>query len=250
MTDTTINQADNTQTAAGQMFPEDYANEFAVISFIVRQALAEMETCTPVQVKTVHAGSGNPAAGGTVDVQLLVSLLDGNGNATKQGVVYGLPYFRMQSQNWAIAMDPAAGDYGFIIAASRDISNVTKTPGQANPGSFRQHSFSDGFFIPCSFNTATPGGYIQLKSDGSLNINTKDGVVIKSDGSGALTITTQGNATVNCGSNTLDVTATTTTIHGDLNVTGDVKAKSGGATFVRLSTHTHPGNNLSPNPGT
>ena len=197
MTDTFLNQADPTQVAAGQMFPEDFANDYAVTAFLIRQALAEMETCTPVQVKAVHAGSGSPPGGGTVDVQLLLSLLDGNGNATKQGVVYGLPYFRNQSGQWAICADPAAGDYGFIICASRDISNVTKTPGMANPGSFRTHSFSDGFFMPCPFSGAAPAATMWLKTDGSLQLTTKDGVVIKSDGSGNLTINAgQGNVTV------------------------------------------------------
>jgi hypothetical protein len=188
MTDTFLNQADATQVAAGQLFPEDWANDYAVTAFLIRQALAEMETCTPVQITAVNAGSGSPPAGGTVDVQLLVSLLDGNGNATKQGIVHGLPYFRLQSGMWAICADPAVGDFGFIVCASRDISNVTKTPGMANPGSFRMHSFSDGFFLSCPFSGAAPAATIWLKSDGSLQLTTQDGVVIKSDGSGYLTI--------------------------------------------------------------
>ena len=188
MTDTTVNQADSTQVAAGQMFPEDYANDYAVTAFLIRQALAEIETCTPVQISAVHSGSGSPPAGGTVDVQLLLNLLDGNGNSQKQGIVYGLPYMRIGSGQWAIVADPVAGDFGFIVSASRDISNVTKTPGQANPGSFRHHSFSDGFFVPCGFSSAAPAGTIWLKSDGSLQLTTQDGVVIKSDGSGYLTI--------------------------------------------------------------
>lgn len=280
MTDTFSNtqfQADNTQTSGGQMFPEDYQDDFSVINFIARQIVAEMETCTPVQIKAVHAGSGSPPAGGTVDVQLLVSLLDGNGNASKQGVVYGLPYFRMQSQNWALVMDPAVGDFGFIVCASRDISNVVKTPGQANPGSYRSHSFSDGFFIPCSFSTAAPAAYAWFKSDGSLNINTKDGIVISSDGSGNLTVTAQGNATVKANGGAFDLTATNTTLHGNLTVTGTttlqgaLTATSGtaslgaisassltatgqvtaqsGASQVTLTGHIHSALNTPPTPG-
>lgn len=240
MADSTQFQADNTQVGSGQLFPDDFSDDFSVINFIARQVVAEMETCTPVQIKAVHSGSGSPPAGGTVDVTLLLSILDGNGKATKQGVVYGLPYFRMQSTNWALVMEPAVGDFGFIVCASRDISNVVKTPGQANPGSFRTHSFSDGFFIPCSFSTAAPAGSMWLKSDGSLQLTTKDGLVIKSDGSGNLTITTSGTA---------DVTATTTTFHGDVKVTGEVTAKSGGAGFVTLSQHQHTANNTPPTPG-
>lgn len=270
-------EADNTQVGAGQLYPQDYADDFAVINFIVRQIIAEMETCTPVSVKAVHAGTGTPPAGGTVDVQLLVSLVDGSANVQKQGVVYGLPYFRMQSQNWAIVADPAVGDFGFIVSASRDISNVVKTPGQANPGSYRQHSFSDGFFIPCSFNTAAPQAYAWFKSDGSVNITTKDGIVISSDGSGNLTVTAQGNATVKANGGAFDLTATNTTLHGNLTVTGSttlqgsVTATSGTASFgavnassltatgqvtansgasqVTLSLHQHSALNAPPTPG-
>lgn len=223
-------QADNTQTSTGQMFPEDFGSDFAVINFIARQIVAEMETCTPVQVTAVHPGSGSPPGGGTVDVQLLLSLLDGNGKATKQGIVYGLPFFRLQSTNWALIADPAVNDFGFIISASRDTSNVVKTPGMANPGSFRTHSFSDGFFLPCPFNSAAPAGTVWLKPDGSLQLTTKDGVVIQSDGSGNLTITASGNT---------NVTTPVMTINGELRVTGEITAGFGQVDNVTLLNHKH-----------
>jgi phage baseplate assembly protein gpV len=151
-------------------------------------------------------------------------------------------------------LEPAVGDFGFIVCCSRDISNVVKTPGQANPGSFRTHSFSDGFFVPCSFNKAAPGGSVWLKTDGSLQLTTKDGVVIKSDGSGNLTITTQGNTTLNASGGAVDITATTTTFHGDVAVTGKVTANgevtaNNGASKVTLTQHRHSANNTPPTPG-
>lgn len=237
---TTAN-SDNTQIAAGQLFPEDSNNEFTVITFIVRQMMSELETMTPVQVKTVHAGSGSPPVAGTVDVKLLISTLDGNANAVKPGVVYGVPYFRYQSANWAIINDPAANDFGFIVAASRDMSNVQKNPGQVNPGSFRKYSFSDGIFVPAPYSSALPQATFWLKADGSFNLTSKDGVVLSSDGSGNLTVT---------GMNAINLTATTTTIHGDLHATGAIIAGYGGADQIGLQTHVHPGNNLRPTPGT
>lgn len=230
---TVTQNADSTQVAASQQYPTDSNSDFAVISFMIKQLMAELETMTPVQIKAVHAGSGSPPAAGTVDVQLLVSILDGNGNATKQGVVYGVPYFRVQGGPWAIVCDPGANDFGFIVAASRDISNVQANPGQVNPGSFRKQSFSDGIFVSAPFSSAVPQATVWLKGDGTLSISTKDGVVINSDGSG-----------------NLNLTATTMKLTGNLRVTGSVIAGFGGADQVGLQTHVHPGNNLPPIAGT
>lgn len=236
---TATTNADNTQVSAGQMFPDDWNDEFSVMIFVCRQLIAEMETMTPVQVSAVHAGSGTPPVAGTVDVQLLVSLLDGNLNATQQGIVYGLPYFRLQGGPWSIVCDPVANDFGFIVAASRDISNVVATPGVANPGSLRKHSFSDGIFIPAPLSSAVPAATLWLKGDGTFVLTSQDGVVLKSDGSG-----------------NLDVTATTLNLTGNLAVTGSITATAeitrgvGGSDSVTLGNHRHAGNNLAPTPGT
>ena len=221
----TLTQADPTQVAAGQMFPEDYANDFAVTAFLIRQALAEMETCTPVQVIAVHPGQGSPPVAGTVDVQLLVSLLDGNGNAQKQGIVYGIPYMRMQGGKWAIVIDPAVNDFGFIVSASRDISNVVKNPGQVNPGSFRVFSFSDGIYIGGAFSNTVPAATFWLKPDGTFQMTDSNGTVLQSiAGAPGLNLT------------------------GDLQVTGKVTAGFGGTDSVGLQTHFHTasGGNTTP----
>jgi hypothetical protein len=207
-------QADNTQVGAGQMYPLDSTDEFSMLSFIIRQMIAEMETCTPVQVVAIHPGSGTPPAVGTVDVQLLVSQIDGSGNAQKQGIVYGVPYMRMQGGPWAIVIEPAAGDFGFIVSASRDISNVVKNPGQQNPGSYRQHSFSDGFYIGGAMNKS-PTAYAWFKPDGTFQITDKNGVMLQTDPSGNLKLT------------------------GNLQVTGSITAGFGGADQIGLQTHKH-----------
>src|SRR5579863_4206007 len=103
-----------TQTAqsgsigAGQQVPEDSNSDASVTIFICRQLIAQLETAIPVEVKAVHVGNGSPPAAGTVDLQLLVSLLDGSGNQVQQGIVYGVPFFRLQGGPWAVICDPAA----------------------------------------------------------------------------------------------------------------------------------------------
>lgn len=228
-----------TQTAqsgsigAGQQTPEDSNSDPSVTIFICRQLIAQLETAIPVQVKAIHAGAGSPPAAGTVDVQLLVSMLDGAGNQVNQGVVYGVPFFRVQGGPWAIVCDPAVNDVGYLISASRDISKLSNgASSQVIPGSNRQYSFSDGVYIGGIFNS-TPAATLWLKPDGTLQLTTKDGVVVKSDGAG-----------------NLNMTATTTTITGNLHVTGAVIGGFGGADQVGLQTHTHAANGSPPTPGT
>jgi hypothetical protein len=169
-----------TQTApntvgAGQQTPFDSTSEAAVSIFHARQIVAQMEGMIPVQIKTVHPGSGSPPIAGTVDVQILVSILDGSGNQVKQGIVYGLPYFRIQGGPWAIVCDPVAGDVGFIVCATRDISNLTNgATKQVMPGSNRQNSYSDGIYIGGAFNSA-PKSSIWLKPDGTFAIKDQAG---------------------------------------------------------------------------
>ena len=219
---------------AGQQDPEDSNSEFWVISFIVRQIMAQLETMLPVQVVTFHAGSGSPPAPGTVDVQLLVSQVDGAGNAVPQGIVYGVSCFRLQGGPWAIVIDPAANDFGFLIAASRDVSNVVKNPGIQGPGSSRKYRYSDGTYLGGALNQV-PKATIWGKSDGTLNITDAKGNVLQTSSSGfAMT----GNLAVT----------------GNITATGTIIAGNGTADQVGLQTHEHPtagsGAPSPPTPGT
>ena len=202
--------ADAGSIGAGQQQPEDSNSDISVIVFAVRQLMAQMEIMMPVQVKAVHPGSGSPPVAGTVDVELLVSLIDGSGNATAQGIVYGLPYFRMQGGPWAIIIDPAVGDFGFIVAASRDISNVAKNPGQQIPGSYRQYSYSDGIYVGGCLNEV-PEATLWMKSDGTWVITDKPGNVMQSSSIGiAVTTAAGGDFTVNGISATKHIHSVTT----------------------------------------
>ena len=127
----------------GQMFPDDVGTEGATIAFICRQLIQQLNIMKLVKVMAVHPGSGTPPGPGTVDVQPLVSQIDGNGYATPHGTVNGIPVWRLQAGPWAIIADPAVGDIGYVVCADRDISNVTRNAGAVqgpyNPGSRRQY---------------------------------------------------------------------------------------------------------------
>ena len=210
---------------AGQQEPTDSNSEWDVITFMIAQALAQLEIMLPVQVVAVHPGSGSPPAAGTVDVQLLVSLLDGAGNATPQGVVYGLPYFRLGGGPWAVIMDPAVDDFGYSVSASRDISAVKAKPGIQNPGSLRKHSYADGVYMGGILNGA-PKAYLWLKSDGTWTLNDKPGNVLQGDTNGITATPISGKPFK---------------VAGNLQVTGTIASGEGGGDQVSLQTHTHSG---------
>lgn len=164
-----VTQAQPGSVGAGQMDPDDSTSDFAMVAFIVRSILAELDTMQPCQVVAVHPGQGGPpAAAGTVDVQLLVSQLDGDGNATQQGVVAGIPYFRLQGGPWAIVIDPAVNDFGYVVAAQRDIGSAVASPGIATPGSDRSYNVSDGIYVGGCLNGAPPN-FAWFKSDGTFS---------------------------------------------------------------------------------
>jgi hypothetical protein len=188
--------SDTNSFGYGQMAPEDLVTEGTTISFIARQFIAQLNVMKLVQVKAVHPGSGTPPAAGTVDVQPLVSQIDANGYATPHGLVYGIPYWRLQAGGWAIIADPVAGDVGYVICGDRDGSNVTRQSsgsisGTYTPGTRRQYDLADGIYMGGCLNGA-PTQYLQLKSDGTLKIADGDGNVLVTSSSGFTVTTASG----------------------------------------------------------
>ena len=224
--------ADNTTTSAaiGQLTPYDANTPITTAAFLARQIVAMLNVMKPVQVVAVHPGSGSPPAAGTVDVQLLVSQLDGAGNATAQGIINRLPYFRFQGGPWAVICDPAVNDYGFIVCADRDISSVAAAASKGNslmvnPGSYRKYSVSDGIYVGGCFN-AVPAGYVWLKADGTWTLNDKPGNVLQGDANGITATPISGKPFK---------------VVGNLQVTGTIASGEGGGDQVSLQTHTHSG---------
>lgn len=202
----------------GQQTPGDSASDFNVISFIVRQMMGRMATMRLVQVKAVTS-NGEVAAAGTVNVQPLVNQVDGGGNATEQGIVNGIPWWRLQGGKNAVICDPVVGDIGYVDVSDRDISSVVKTRAAANPGSARWFSLSDGVYVGGVINVA-PTCYILFKADGHLKIVDTDGNVVETSSSG---FKFTGNMAVT----------------GTITATGEITRGLGTGDQVTLGHHTH-----------
>lgn len=175
---------DSQSVNSGLAKPTTQWGEFNNISFLVQQALLKVQTATLVRIESCTNNGGLDPVG-FVDVTPLVNQIDGKGNATPHVTIYNVPYLRIQGGANAIIIDPQAGDVGVCVFASRDITKVKSTKKQANPGSWRQYSFSDGLYLGGMLNAA-PTQYIQFNDSG------------------------------------VTITAPLVTINGTLHVTGDV----------------------------
>jgi hypothetical protein len=149
----------------GQQDPSDTTSPFNVRDFHIQQAIAKLSTAKVVKVLAVDTGKKE------VDVQPLVNLVDGEGNKTEQGTIYGLSYGAMQWGDNAIVAVPKKDDIGIIMCSDRDISAVKAAKAAANPGSGRQLDEADGMYL---------GGLPGLNSDPAQTITMNDdGIDIK-----------------------------------------------------------------------
>lgn len=224
----------------GQQDPNDSSSDFNKTAFLVNQIVARLDTMKLVQVVAVHGGAGAVAAAGTVDVLPLVNQIDGQGNSTPQGTVFGLPWSRMQGGQNAVICDPQAGDIGWVVAADRDISSVKSTKAQANPGSFRKFNVADGVYAGGCINVA-PNQYLVFTSAG-VRLVDRNGNSVAMSSAGLVLTDSNGNV--------ISMMAGGIAVTGNLTVTGSVIAGYGGPDQVGLQTHEHPGGVPPPTPGT
>lgn len=164
----------------GQQTRFSQASEYNALVFLISRILSKKHTATLVMIKAC-TNDGGVSAVGSVDVLPLVNQLDGTGNAVPHGMLYGLPYLRVQGGNNAVIMDPTEGDIGLCIFCERDISAVKAMKEQANPGSFRSFDMADGVYLGGLLN-GTPTQYVQFTG---TNINVvAPAVNISSNGTG------------------------------------------------------------------
>jgi hypothetical protein len=201
----------------------DMATEINRLNFIIKSSISKVRTSIPVQVIAVsNAGGLSPV--GTVNVQILVNAVDGAGNSWPHGIIYNVPYMRIQGGANGIILDPQVNDIGIAIVCDRDISTVQNVGKSINPatgnnytsapGSGRKNDLSDMIYIQTIIGAA-PTQYVQFNSTG-------------------ITITSPTTVTIN---------ATNININGKLTVVGDVETTGTLKNNTKLvgSTHTHSG---------
>ena len=158
----------------GYVQPNDHLGNYNPMAAIVAQMLGRVRTST--MCKVVGLGT----LPGTVNVQPLVSIVDGMGNATPHGTIYNVPYLQMQAGTSAVVLVPVAGDVGAMLVCDRDISSVKATLAAAPPPSMRTFDLADAIYLgvvlgptPTNTITATAGGFIvsgNLIIEGNLQL--------------------------------------------------------------------------------
>lgn len=194
----------------GYQQARDGARQFEAISFLIRNILAGINTAKLVQVKAVTNSSG-VAAVGFVDVQPLVAMLDGAGNAVPHGTIHRCPYLRMQGGANAIILDPQVGDIGVAVFADRDISAAAANRAPSNPGSFRQFDAADGMYLGGLLN-GVPTQYVQFNAAG-ITIDSPTAISLIAP---TVTLSTTGAVTITSASLTHNgVNISSTHVHTD-----------------------------------
>lgn len=122
------------------------------IGYIVESIMSRLQTVTLVKVVAVKGGGLSPV--GMVDVQPLVSQIDGSGGVIPHGVIFNVPYMRLQGGGNAVVIDPQVGDIGMCGFCSRDISSVKANKAASPPQSKRRFDYSDGLYF---------GGFLMVR---------------------------------------------------------------------------------------
>lgn len=216
-----LNVTGDQQAYAGNAGLGSANDEYNRTRFIVEQILNKSATMTLVRVMAV--------AGDLLDVQPMVSQLDGAGNAIDHGTIHNVPFLRLQAGASAVRLDPVVGDIGLAVFAHSDLSSVKATKAEAPPGSRRRFDWADAVYIggvlnaePTQYITLGPGG-IRIQSLAGQSVRVTSNVALEVVG--PVTTDTeyrvdgqrvvgeqQGNIAAPTGGGTIDVQARATIV--------------------------------------
>lgn len=146
----------------------------------------------------------------------------------------------------------ASGDECLVVFASRCIDAWWQSGGIGEPMEPRMHDLSDGFALvgvrsqPHRLSPAVHTGNTQLRADdGSAYVEITPGGAVTAVGPSSVTVRSGGSITLDAprivikgllSMQSQSGGATTATLDGSLNATGDVTASN-----ISLNSHTHPG---------
>lgn len=175
----------------GQLGPNDYASDHNSVVFVIMQNLARFRSVVLVRVQSC-SNEGLLSSWGTVTAVPVINMTDGVGNTQNHGIIYNLPYIRIQGGADAIIMDPKIGDFGVALICDRDISSAKANQGEPtqanfyNPSTARMGNLADGIYLGGCLN-GIPTRFIQFDAIGNINLIAP----------GAVNIVAPGGLTVN-----------------------------------------------------
>lgn len=204
-------------------------SDYNAVQTQIDTSLQKIETSFLARVDSCQTSGTGGAK--TVSATPSIQMVDGNGNGYQSPSYPALPHYRIQAGIAAIILNPVPGDIGIFSCTKRDSSNVSATSNsQQVPASMRSFSPSDAVMVG-TVHTKAPTTWIELKQDNTIVIHAPGGVTIETDSK--VTINAAGG---------VEITAPTTKVNGDLEVTGTIKS-DGQITGagINFNTHVHGG---------
>lgn len=161
----------------------------------LQHRIAQDARRTTVPVKVLKVYGGGTAGTPTADVQPLIDQVDGLGNPTPHGPVYGVGVGRAHSGSGAIISDPVIGDIYMMHVHDRDITKLKNTGQQASPDSDRRGSMADGV-LGHAMLTKTTNQYVMFKPGGGFVVADQAGAIIETFPDKRMTFTPASGGTV------------------------------------------------------
>lgn len=164
--------------ASPSIDPANNGTLVGAITFAFNKLMQNINHMLPAQVMSYDRVKN------TVQVQLLINIVDTNGNQYSRPQLAAIPVFLFGGGGFSISFPLNSGDQGWVLANDRDISLYLQTYDQAQPNTARMMNFSDGVFFPDAMKsqniTDDNKGYVLIQSmDGvasvQMGVNTTTG---------------------------------------------------------------------------
>lgn len=195
----------------------------------------------------------------TVDVQPTIQARirwpDGSLHTTQLPIIPDVPVVFPRGGGYVHTFPMAVNDEVLIVHAARNIDGWWQNGGIQPPLDSRLHDLTDAFVVPGPYSQATKFSGLSTTTaqfrteDGTLYVEVdkpnkkirlvSNSIYIEVDSNNNDVIVNGADTVFVTANNSVNVTAPTTVVHGDLHVTGSVIAGFGGGDQVGLQTHIH-----------
>lgn len=202
----------------------DPANDGTLVGMLKQFAqknLQNMDDCLPAVVIAFDRVANRAT------VQPMIKVLGTNGQSISRAQIASVPVFQIGGGGFMLNFNLKPGDLGWIKATDRDTSLYLQGCTEQQPNSQRMHSFNDGVFLP----QIMQGFTIDPEDAENAVWQTLDGTVRVALWSDRVKITAPRTVVESPvveveASTSVLITSPTTTIDGELVVTGDVQMDS------------------------
>lgn len=177
--------------------PADVNSLEGFCDFLKDRIFLELEKVAPAQILSYDRKTNRAS------VQILNMGITSTGGTVPKQPLTDVPCLILQGGGMALSFPIKKDDIGWIVAADRDISVFKRVLAMFAPNTYQKHKYKDSFFIP----DKVEGFEISAEDEDAILLTSTNGATklsIKPDG--------------------ITLTADTTTVKGNLTITGETTA--------------------------